>query len=300
MMTKSSDKIINTLAKYDRFVTSQELAQIIGVSTKTIYRAVNEINREHHFPIIKSERGKGYVLDYDQYLKLNGQSQDETTLMVKSPLERRNEVITTLLFKSPLAVNVNDVYEKYYVSADLIRQDLLAISKHLDKSGLVLQRNGNYVSVQGEEQRIRRAINNALVQSKAMNTESINDFASEFEDLSNYDNQFLTTQIAWIQKSLNTTIPYPYNVNIFSHLYVLIKRFRNGKVVRNTDQTHLEEKYRQLREDNANFWKISNDVIQNTADYIHRDIPEIESYYLLEYLISMRYNHDFELDDCVS
>ena len=41
MMTKSSDKIINTLAKYDRFVTSQELAQIIGVSTKTIYRSVN-------------------------------------------------------------------------------------------------------------------------------------------------------------------------------------------------------------------------------------------------------------------
>ncbi len=44
--------------------------------------------------------------------------------------------------------------------------------------------------------------------------------ANEFEDLSSYDNQFLTTQIEWIQKSLHTTVPYPYNVNIFSHLYI--------------------------------------------------------------------------------
>lgn len=299
-MTKNSDKIINTLAKYDRFVTSKELAQIIGVSTKTIYRSVNEINQEYHFPVIKSERGKGYIIDYDQYLKLSGQSHEESSLMVKSPLERRNEVMTALLFNAPLAVNINDVYEKYYVSAELIRQDLVAISKILNKSNLVLERDGNYVAVKGQEQRIRRAINNALVQSKAMNTESINDFASEFEDLSNYDNQFLTTQLDWIQKSLNTTIPYPYNVNIFSHLYVLIKRFRNGKVVQNENQAALKDRYHQLRVDNANFWKISNDVIQNTADYIHREIPEIESYYLLEYLISMRYNHDFELDDSVS
>lgn len=299
-MTRSSDKIINALAKYDRFVTSNELAQIIGVSTKTIYRSIAAINHEYHSPIIRSERGKGYILDYDQYLKLSGQSHENSSLMVKSPIERRNEVVTNLLFNAPLAANINDIYEKYYVSAELIRQDLLAIENVLKKDGLTIERKGNYVAIKGEEQQIRRAINNALVQSKAMNTESINDFASEFEDLSNYDNQFLTTQIDWIQKSLNTTIPYPYNFNIFSHLYVLIKRFRNGEVVKSNSQALVQDRYRQLREDNSKFWKVSNDVIQNTADYIHRDIPEIESYYLLEYLISMRYNHDFELDDMFS
>ena len=136
MMTKSSDKIVSTLAKYDRFVTSKELAQIIGVSPKTIYRSVTEINQKYHFPLIKSERGKGYILDYDQYLKLNGHFHEEQNLVVKSPIERRNEVITTLLFNAPLAVNINDVYEKYYVSAELIRQDLLAINNLLHKYNL--------------------------------------------------------------------------------------------------------------------------------------------------------------------
>ena len=59
-MTKSSDKIINTLAKYDRFVTSQELAQIIGVSTKTIYRSVNEINQEYG-PRLSSQNGERVI-----------------------------------------------------------------------------------------------------------------------------------------------------------------------------------------------------------------------------------------------
>lgn len=300
MMTKSSDKIVSTLAKYDRFVTSKELAQIIGVSTKTIYRSVNEINQKYHFPLIKSERGKGYILDYDQYLKINGRFHEDTNLVVKSPLERRNEVVTTLLFNAPLAVNINDVYEKYYVSAELMRQDLLTINNQLSKYKLKLSRHNNYVAVKGEEQQIRRAINSVLVKSKAMNTESIDDFASEFEDLSNRDNSFLTTQIDWIQRSLGTTIPYPYNVNIFSHLYVLIKRFRNGKTVQNTKKPDFEYKCHQLRKENPKFWKISRDVIRNTADYIHREIPEVESYYLLDYLISMRYNHDFSIDDGVS
>lgn len=299
-MTKSSDKIINTLAKYDRFVTSKELAEIIGVSSKTIYRSVNAINRNYQSPIIKSERGKGYILDYEQYLKLNGESHDKSNMMVKTPLERRNEVLTQLLFKAPLAVNIYDSYEPYYVSAELIRQDLLTIGQIISQYGLPLKRKGNYVSIQGEEQQIRRVINQALMQSKAMNTESIHDLASEFSDLSGYDNQFLTTQIDWISKSLNTTIPYPYNINIFSHLYVLIKRFRSGTVIQDRNASLLKSKYQTLRQKNPNFWKISNDVIQNTADYLHCDIPEIESYYLLEYLMSMRYNHDFELNDSIS
>lgn len=88
-----------------------------------------------------------------------------------------------------------------------------------------------------------------------------------------------------------------YNVNIFSHLYILIKRFRRGKKVQYKDKINIGSKYHHLKESNSIFWKVSNDVIHNTADYIHREIPSAEIYYLLEYLISMRYNHDFAIDD---
>ncbi len=220
MMSKNSSKIISILVKSGRFMTSQELAQIIGVSSKTIYRAVNKINQTYDFPIIKSERGKGYLLDYEKYLELSDGFHEKPHLMIQSPLERRNEIIIKLLFSAPLSVNVKDVYASYYVSTELIRQDLLTISELLKKYSLKLAHEFNYVVIKSEEENIRRAINNALIQSKAMNMESISDLANEFEDLSSYDNQFLTTQIEWIQKSLHTTVPYPYNVNIFSHLYI--------------------------------------------------------------------------------
>lgn len=297
MMSKNSSKIISILVKSGRFMTSKELAQIIGVSSKTIYRGVNEINQAYSFPIIKSERGKGYLLDYEKYLELNGGFCEKPHLMIQSPLERRNKVIIKLLFSAPLSININSVYAPYYVSAELMRQDLLTISKMLDKYNLALVHQGNYVVIKGEEENIRKAINSALIQSKAMNTESISDLANEFEDLSVYDNQFLTTQMEWIQKSLHTTIPYPYNVNIFSHLYILIKRFRSGKTVQHRNEVQVGSKYHSLKESNSIFWKVSNDVIRNTADYVHRKIPIAESYYLLEYLISMRYNHDFAIDD---
>lgn len=300
MMSKNSSKIISILVKSGRFMTSQELAQIIGVSSKTIYRAVNEINQTYDFPIIKSERGKGYLLDYEKYLELSDGFHEKPHLMIQSPLERRNEIIIKLLFSAPLSVNIKDVYASYYVSTELIRQDLFTISELLKKYSLKLVHEGNYVVIKGEEENIRRAINNALIQSKAINMESISDLANEFEDLSSYDNQFLTTQIEWIQKSLNTTVPYPYNVNIFSHLYILIKRFRRGKTVQYKDKINIGNKYHHLKEHNSIFWKVSNDVIHNTADYVHREIPTAEIYYLLEYLISMRYNHDFAIDDKIS
>ena len=40
-MSGNRDKIIKILSKSDRFVTADELAKSIGISTKTIYRAVN-------------------------------------------------------------------------------------------------------------------------------------------------------------------------------------------------------------------------------------------------------------------
>ncbi len=58
MMSKNSSKIISILVKSGRFMTSQELAQIIGVSSKTIYRAVNKINQTYDFPIINLKEGK--------------------------------------------------------------------------------------------------------------------------------------------------------------------------------------------------------------------------------------------------
>lgn len=150
-MSGNRDKIIKILSKSDRFVTADELAKSIGISTKTIYRTVNGINNHYGEQIIVSERGKGLKLNYDRYLELT------------------NQILTKLLFNAPLANRVSEMYEDFFVSIELIHQDLTIISKQLQKYDLSLKRDGSFVSVVGDEWNIQRAINAVLMQSNAMN-----------------------------------------------------------------------------------------------------------------------------------
>lgn len=297
-MTETGDKIIKILSRSSHYVTSKELANIIGVSSKTIYRSINSLNKRYGESIIRSERGKGYYLHYDKYLMLSGKEKDIPDATRQSPLERRNEVLTALLFNSPASVDIDELFNKYFMSKELIVSDLQIIDKLLRSYNLTLCRNGNRITIVGSEQSIRQAINNALIRNNIMNDESIDDFGNSFKDFNNYDNRFLTAQIDLIQRSFNTSIPYPYNINIFSHLYVLMNRYRRGEVIQTVSFSQLTNEQKKLREDNPEIYKTSESVIGNIKDYINcQMIPEIECYYLFEYLISMRYKEDFVYDE---
>lgn len=295
-MTNTSEQILRALTKSDGYVTARELASLVGVSTKTIYRGVQRLNQKYGAPIIKSERGRGFTLNYERYLALAGKADRRPQLVAATPLARRNTILAQILFNAPLASNLQELYAPYYVSDDLVKQDLAMMEKNVARYHLTIERVRNLVTVKGNEHNIRTAISQVIIQGDAMNQESVMTFAREIPDIGHYDKRFLTSQLEWIQRSIGTTIPYPYNINIFSHLYVLIKRFRTGKVLDTKINAAQERRYTELIATNPRFFKISTDVIKNTAEYVHYQIPTVESYYLLEYLISMRYNHDFVFD----
>ena len=118
-----------------------------------------------------------------------------------------------------------------------------------------------------------------------------------FPDINIFDNQFLTKQIQWIENYLGASIPYPYNINIFSHLYILIIRFRQGKVDESNKINTLSLEEKKTISENKSFFSVAKDVIKNTAEYINQNIPIIESYYLLQYLISIHYDHELTFED---
>lgn len=298
-MDSTSEKMIMTLSKTDGFVTAVDIATKLGVSEKTIYRKVRQINDSLGIDVIHSERGRGYRINYDQYLVATNRN-THNDIVDYSPVERRNKVLLNILFNAPFSISVDELYDHYYVSNDLIQQDLATLAKILKDFNVQLVKRGNKVSVNGDEEAIRRSINMTLVQSNLMSVDSLQGFASEVADINIYDNQFLTAQIEWIQRSLSLTIPYPYNVNIFSHLYILIKRFRTGKVVEDNKAKKVFTDEEEIIRDNSEFFSVASDVIKNTSDYLHTKLPDVEKYYLLQYLISMRYDHDVTFNGMVS
>ncbi|GAC46438.1 hypothetical protein PLO_1910 [Pediococcus acidilactici NGRI 0510Q] len=53
----------------ENYVSAEKLAKKLDVSLKTVYRTINAINKNYrNGPLILSERGQGYKLDYSKYI----------------------------------------------------------------------------------------------------------------------------------------------------------------------------------------------------------------------------------------
>ncbi|MBF2455210.1 PRD domain-containing protein, partial [Listeria seeligeri] len=105
----------------------------------------------------------------------------------------------------------------------------------------------------------------------------------------NADVQFIVRQMEIIENKLMISIPYPYDINIFSHLYILINRFRQGEV---EDFDETNEIYLVT---NEKLHTIAVEAIESIEQYLKMKLPKRETFNFLQYLISSRFNHEIEL-----
>src|SRR5699024_5931193 len=96
-LSKRENYLIEILMKNNMTLTAQQLAEMMKVSTKTIYRMVKRINEESkEGEVIVSEIAKGFRLDYEKYLSLN--TENKLPIKEKDSLVRRNKIVLILLF----------------------------------------------------------------------------------------------------------------------------------------------------------------------------------------------------------
>lgn len=281
-LSKRENHLIEVLMKNNMMLTAHQLAKISGVSTKTIYRMVKKINEEStEGDIIISEIGKGFRLDYDKYLHLN--TANKMATKEKESLIRRNNILLKLLFKAPHSVKVHDLFDSYFVSEAVIFKDIKKIETFLTNYHLKLYRKDGSLAVKGLERDIRKAVN-YLIEGRELTDET---FLTDFQNISAYDIDFLTSLLRDIENQLGTTISYPYNVNIFSHLYILMKRNREGSIENQEDIT-LDSEEEQLIKNYQTIFEVSKGVINRVSNYLCIELEEIETFYLFNYLISSR------------
>ncbi|WP_143811797.1 HTH domain-containing protein, partial [Oenococcus oeni] len=211
-LTKNQQAIINLLLQSGDYVSADQVSKKLGFSTKTILRNVKSINAQSNEEnLIISERGKGLKLDYSSYI-LDRNNQD-TDLSKDSIVERRNNVLLEILFRSPYFIDLDKTYDKYYVSKSVIETDIKAIKELLITYDVNLKREGYHVSVYGNERNIRQALNSTIIKLNLMNSDNIHELSTDFPGLDSNDEEFLVSRIEFIERQLNITIPYPYNIN---------------------------------------------------------------------------------------
>lgn len=287
MKERFKQSLIAYLLNHHGYVAGSQLSTILHVSTKTIVRNVKKINAESSDgPIIESKRGRGYRLNYQNYLKGKNETTVPQNVSNLSTVERRNEVIKKLLVTSPEKQQVKDVFSKFYVSDSVISFDLKIIRTMLEKYHLTVHRENEYVWIEGKELDIRTAINSLLVSDNVI---SISHFLQENQYIRKRDASFVTRQLGFIEEQMASDITYPYNVNLFSYMYVLIERYQNvGSLVESDFEVTDAEK--ETMDSHPKMEKISQQVVANLSRYLNTQLPSIEVYYLFQYLSSSRVN----------
>lgn len=280
MLTDNEDNIINFLLNSNSFVTAKEIANQFLMSTKTVYRTIKHLNSlTPSGELINSKKGRGFKINYDNYLKEMNYQQDSNTFTAK---DRQQATLTKLLMIAPRSLKLSSLFRQYYLSETNINEDLKSIRSQLASYSLNLVRKNHQLKITGSETNIRHALQDILIKQNFSNTS-----LSKKGGLNFYSLQFCIKQLNFINEKLDSEITYPYNVNIISHIYILITRYQTHAVAKSV-LTKLNSYDQMIIKENKQLYSIAAEVIKHIENYLDMALEPNEIYFLLQYLISSR------------
>ena len=284
MRKEISQEIIDYLKLHNKFITSEELSNGLKVSKKTISRHINSINKKYSKPIIISQRGRGYELNYSNYLNVanNDVHNDSSTQL------RQENMLAKLLFASPSEVKIYDLVNSLYISEPVLRNDERQISKKICKWNLKLKSKQRSVQIIGTEKDIRSALMEVVLHiNKSTDIETLRKNTSQLDQK---DFNFALSQVEMALRVLNGSLPYPYNINFFAHIYVLLIRAKKYKSMDKSISldTGLQAEIKM----NPEIFSICKSIVANIKKYLGFNGKELdpEVYYLFKYLLTSRFN----------
>lgn len=279
VFSSSENELIHSL-NYEKFIAAKELSEKLFVSNKTVYRRVKRINdiseKEFGESFIIAETGKGYrlnkrmmnisihpIIDYQEENMLN-------TLML------------TLLFKHPKKID-RDHFKLAYVSESTTERFIKKIAHTFKQYDLLFHINQDFAWLTGSENSIRKAINQLIIDLNKVN--ALGEIGIKVNEI---DKFFIDKQLMILEGAIGETINYPYDITFFTHLYMVLKRYREGNVSYLDDQEPLELSEQQLMDANKVLKNVSKEIKKNLECYLNIGLSEIEQYFIFENIYSIR------------
>lgn len=294
VLNQKEKTVVHCLLKSDRYLTANEISEKSGFSKKTVYRTINELNDLlGNRAFIFSKIGKGYKIDYEKYILMKNKNEVTDEESCIEPADRRSFVFLKLLFKSPIKINLKDIYQEFFVSDDTIAKDLKGINDFATFHQVSLHRKGGKIWITGKESNIRDAINKVI---NSLNLVSFESFPSNI-NLNSTDSNYILYLINNLEKNIGFPINYPYNINVFLHIYILVNRIREGNVSDIYVDSQITTADQKLIETNQELFNLSQQTITELANYLNYSINKMEVFFLFQYLISSRIEI---LDDHIS
>jgi len=163
-MADKYERMLELMFQADDWVTATELAEQLGVTTRSVRSYVAAAKSAAHPRAIVTASTAGYRLNREQYASFLSESR-ERGAGAETPQDRVHHLIRRLT-ESQLGIDVHWLADSLYVSESTVEADLRKAKVLIDEAGATLERRGSMVRLTGSEGARRRLLS-ALVQSES-------------------------------------------------------------------------------------------------------------------------------------
>lgn len=217
MFNKRQKDIINFLRGNIQPTTAQQLADLFGVTTRTIRSDIELINQEDlNFKITSSNFGYN--------LNILSTEVNNYDIFPQTKEERQSYIIQQLLLETK-QLSIMDLSDKLYVSVGTIENDIKNIKVKLDSYQLGVIKDKYFLSLSGDENQKRKLFRELLNQETTDNFMNLNKISKMFTSIDFYQMKKVFDKVC---------ANYDYKINGISyhvlliHIGVALERIRWG------------------------------------------------------------------------
>ncbi|MEF9892953.1 MAG: PTS sugar transporter subunit IIA [Anaerorhabdus sp.] len=293
---------------FERDVQSNELSQVLKISTRQVRKYVNQLNSMFENDNLIYSTNKGYRLNSDLYVIYK---ETVNKQKIETPKTRQNYIIQRLISEKE-GLDIYELAEDIFVSESTINSDIRTLSKALSSFDLEIVKNKNIVTLLGTEKEKRKLM------SSLISSDSYDNFILKNEiRLLTFHYHFWDFRKDLLEIFTRKNIfvnDYTLN-NTALHLVVMIDRIRNNCMLCDDDdlsslmhtpqfdvateiKEYIQSKY-QIKMNNSELYNLILIIDNNTTiiDYSLVSEANIHQYIEKKY-IDIAHDLIHSVEDC--
>lgn len=279
MFTQRQRKILAILKQHKNNITSDEIARLVGVSSRTIRTEIKNI-----LPILKENIAKinistrkGYSLEINNYEKFINILDEHITTTLDS--EARVNYIIQRLLNAALknqSIKQQDLADELFIGLSTLKANLKEVKEKLKKYNLdIINYKNQGMQIKGNEAQIRYCISEYIFRDNLKTDDFYQHLFAEYK-LNNIHNILIRVLTSYELVLTDTSLK-----NLLVHVLIAIKRATKEHNVMYT--LRESKKIEQHKE-----FLIATSIFEEIYNQLHIDVATSEIYYLAQHLIASK------------
>lgn len=243
-MKKKQKDLIRYLSKESsyRFVTSQELATFLKISTRSVKNYIRDINELYDKNIIISSRN-GYKLNLKKLPQAMIYSDDENIPQTNE--ERAFYIIKELILSKKSEIELFDLCDFLCISYSTVKSLIFKMNKNYSSYNIKFTCKNDCVYVEGTEKAKRQLIGYVINEELHAKSTNIKVLSEKFPNIAV---EYLQEIIIKLVKKNNLYLNDFSLINVLVHLLIIIDRELNGNQLKSGESkidfdTELEKNF---------------------------------------------------------